>query len=56
MMDERVKGQSSKRLFCLFSVSGVVLFPLPQSATLTKAMQIAVVQSLDLKWHNFFPQ
>ena len=49
--------------FCLFFVSGFVLFPLPQSATLTKAMQIAGVQSLDLKWqifwvfsslHNFF--
>ena len=57
-MDERVKGQS-KRLctllfFCLFSISGVVLFPLPQSATLTKAMQIAGVQSLDLKMADSF--
>ena len=47
MMDERVKGQS-KRLctWLFFSVSGCcVVFSLPQSSTLTKAMQIVRVQS-----------
>ena len=48
MMDERVKGQS-KRLCSwpfFFSVSGCcVVFSLPQSSTLTKAMQIVRVQS-----------
>ena len=47
-MDERVKGQSKRcaRGFFFLSVSGCcVVFSLPQSSTLTKAMQIVRVQS-----------
>ena len=48
MMGKRVKGQSKRLCTLLFSLYLVLCcFLLPQSSTLTKAMQMAGVQSLD---------